>query len=84
MSLGALAPGTSTAPITRSASRTAFSIAYALEATVVMRAAELGVDLAQLGDVEVEDLRRGRPCRGRPAAALTPETPAPITTTSAG
>ena len=34
ISVGALAPGTSTAPITRSASSTAFSISYAFEATV--------------------------------------------------
>ena len=34
ISVGAFAPGTSTAPITRSASRTACSISYALDATV--------------------------------------------------
>ncbi len=46
-------------------------------------AGEPGVDLAQLGDVEVEDLHVGAHA-ARDLGSVDSETPAPITTTSAG
>src|SRR5690606_40034572 len=56
-SVGARAPGTSTAPITRSASRTARSISYAFDATVRHRPPVQGVGLAQPVGVLVEQQR---------------------------
>ena len=53
-SFGALAPGTSTAPMTRSAPVTALLQVEGVGGDGLDAAVELGVDLAQLGDVQVE------------------------------
>ena len=82
-SFGALAPGTSTAPITTSAANTSSSIASMVEKRVRTRPWNMFVELAQPRQRAVEDRDFGaEACRHR--AAWVPTTPPPITTTRAG
>ena len=82
-SLGAAAPGISTAPITRSAAATSRSIASVVEYSVLMRPPQRSSSCIRRGsERSITTTSASSPIAMR--AALVPDTPPPSTTTRPG